>query len=168
MTIITSRVTQPQTLKNLYKDFSTAEHTKYQVDLAKEAPALQRKIESLKPEERQRYEATFVSTWNSLSPTTRKAMLGGAAGGALGAGVAVTTASIKEIGNLLGAPAGFVLGVTALGVAIGALAPAALEHFGQSNVKFSFKTPDAWNVVLPQLALEFEGATKGKPKAKQA
>ena len=90
-------------------------------------------------------------------------MLGGVAGGAAGAGVALATLSIKEIGQMIGGPVGFVLGVTAIGVVGGAIAPSALRHFGDSNAKISVKTPGAWNLVLPQASLEFEGASGGAP-----
>ena len=155
MTITTSQVSNPRVLNQLYRDFSTPEHSKYQVDLKKEAPALQKKLESLTGEERQRYETTFIQTWNNLPPSTRQAMLGGAAGGAAGAGLAMATLGIKEIGRLIGGPVGFVVGVAVLGVVGGALAPAALNHFSESNAKLSLKTPDLWNVALPKLSLEF-------------
>lgn len=167
MTITTCQVSRPRTLKKLYSDFSTPHHTKYRVDLEKEAPVLQRQLESLTEQERQRYETTFVQHLNSLSPAVRQSILGGAAGGAFGAGLALTTVSIKEIGRLLGGPVGFIFGLTVMGVATGAVTPVALRYFNQSNVKFSAKTPGLWNVVLPQASLEFEGASSKKRKAKQ-
>lgn len=163
MIIKTTQVGNPQALKQLYYDFSTPEPAKYRVDLRKEAPILQKKIESLQGEEREQFESTLISTWNSLPPSTRQAMLGGAAGGVAGAGLAVASLSIKEIGNMIGGPVGFVISLTALGVVGGALAPSALGHFSQSKVKFSAKTPDLWNFALPQASLEFEGESAGSP-----
>ena len=163
MIIKTVQVSKPQALKQLYCDFSTPEPAKYRVDLQKEAPLLQKRIESLKGEERKQFESTFISTWNSLPPSTRQAMLGGAAGGVAGAGLAVASLSIKEIGNAIGGPVGFVISLTALGVVGGALAPAAMGHFSQSKVKVSAKTPELWNFVLPQASLEFEGESASSP-----
>lgn len=44
-----------------------------------------------------RFESTFVTTWNDLHPDTRLAIFGGAAGGAAGAGLALSTLGIKAI-----------------------------------------------------------------------
>jgi hypothetical protein len=165
MKIATMQVSTPETLKQFYRDYSSPEPAKYRVDLNKEAPALQQKIESLNDEERQRYKTTFIATWNSLPPTTRQMMLGGVAGVAAGAGLALATLSISEIGRLIGGPVGFAVGVTVLGVVGGALTPAALNHFTQNNTHVVVKTPALWNVVLPQATLEFEGASSAKTSA---
>ena len=165
MKVTTMHISSPDNLKKLYSDFSSLEHVKYRVDLKKEAPALQQRIESLSNDDRQRYETTFIATWNGLNPTTRQAILGGAAGGAAGAGLALTTLSITEVGRLIGGPVGFVVGVAVLGVVGGALAPTVLNHFNENNTKISLKTPHLWNVVLPQVALEFEGRSSEKAMA---
>ena len=158
-------ISNQDNLNHFYRDFASPEHVKYRVDLKKEAPALQQRIESLSDDERHRYETTFIATWNGLNPTTRQVILGGAAGGAAGAGLALTTLSITEIGRLIGGPVGFVVGVAVLGVVGGALAPAALNHFKENNAKVSLKTPHLWNLVLPQGALEFEGRSNEKALA---
>lgn len=151
------QVSQPRRLKQFYCDYSSPEPAKYRVDLEREAPALQQKIESLSDVQRQRYEHTFIATWNSLDPVTRQEILGGAAGGAAGAALALTTLSIQEMGRLIGVPGGFAVGVTVLGVVVGALTPAALKHFTNSGIKMTVQTPALWNLVLPKATLEFEG-----------
>lgn len=157
MKITTMQFSRPATVQQFYSDLSSPDYVKYQVDLGKEAPALQRRIESLSEEDRQRYATTFASTWNSLSPEARRAVLGGAAGGAFGAGLALTTVSIKQSGEMLGGPVGFVLGVTVMGVIVGAATPTALNHFTETSYRGSVQTPKLWNVVLPQAKLEVTG-----------
>jgi hypothetical protein len=149
MKVTTLQVSTPTSLHQFYRDFSTQDHAKYRVDLQQEALALQQQIESLQDDERRRYAATFAATWNSLDPASRQAILGGVAGGAAGAGLALTTLSIQEISKLVGGPVGFVVGLTVLGVVGGALTPAALNHFTQNKAKLSIQTPGIWNMLLP-------------------
>jgi hypothetical protein len=165
MKVTTLQVSSSSTLNRFYRDFSTPAPAKYRVDLQREAPVLQQKIDSLKEEERRQYVVAFAATWNGLDPATRQAIVGGAAGGAAGAGLALTTLSIQEIGKLIGGPVGFVIGVTVLGVVGGALTPAALNQFTENKAKVSVQTPTLWNVVLPQVKLELEGSGGKKPAA---
>ena len=159
MKIRTVQVSKPAKLNQVYSDFSSPDHAKYRVDLGNEAEALQKKVDSLGDEDRERYVTTFAGAWRGLDPTTRTAILGGAAGGVAGAGLGLASLSIKEIGRLVGGPVGFVVGLAALGIVTGALTPQALTHFNESKMSVSVQTPGAWNILLPQAKLEFEGAT---------
>ncbi len=145
-------------LNQYYKDIQSNWDTSYAIDLKNEAPAIANKLATLDRQQQETFDKYFRSTITSLDPETQKMLVGGTAVGALGAGFSLAALSIKQIGDLVGHPVLFTVGVSVLGVVAGAMTPKVLDYFSENKVSFTVTTPSAWNAVLPNMKLTYEGA----------
>jgi len=170
-------------LNRFFKSFKTKTPVVYNVYLNKERPKLLHQYEVLSMEERKDFIEKFASTVVNLDPTvkktvtnqlpknlnkgTRNMFVGGVAGGAAGAGTALTILSIREMSKLLNNPVLFAIGVTAMGVVGGALSGKVLNYFSrppdrniERRLEVSANTPQWWNVFFPTLQVQMNFGTK--------
>ena len=147
-------------VRRFYRAFADPAQTDYVVKPESEAAHLARQVTALQPQQQQVFVKNFEGAAQKLRPESHGMLLGAAAGGTLGLGFAATSLSLKAVTDAVSHPAGFVLGLAALGATIGGLSAKVVNYMAEEtdrqlkvSSELSVETPQAWNLVLPKVAV---------------